>query len=969
MKRPIRRWLLFGTCTLVVAAASGAVGLAWYLREHRDTYFTDADTILRPIDAAAPRDILWRPPVGLPPIVNTADGEHGPVMSPDGSTLYFVRGEAGRDTDLYFCERTPAGWSRPRALGVVNSEADELDPAPSSDGRALYFVSNRPGGRGNYDLWVAHREGDAWTAPVNLGERVNTRYDETGPGPTPDALLLYFASNRPRITAVADAGDEAGGWDGAARDDPRAADFDLYTVGIDNPALTPTPVEPLNTPHDEIACAVSPAGDFVYFSSDRPGGEGGFDLYRARRLEGAHTAPRSLGPPVNTPDHELDPAVSLEGFGLHYAGDVGEGAGYDLLYTTSREVFTRTDRYRASLDWAAFWAMIWPYLLATLIAAAILLALIRALTRLQYRRLTLLAKCMLISLLIHMLLMLTFAFWSVSAAIADRIDAGSGMRVVLTSPSIGAGLAAQIRGELTNVEVEAAIPQPAETRQQQDSVATLPPAGVPTPQAPPTEVEPSRIDTPDTPTVADASRDAPTEPAELPEPDLAAAAPDDLSEPLAVEVPAAAARNSESETAVAVTVPVPSPSAARQMPTETFGGAPARSAAVRFALPETDPLSHPGASESLAETVPPRAAPQRMSPAVIETDRGPSRPVALDLPAIPSPPSPQQETQLTEARLDIAEVGAVGGAMQPARAADVALPVETAPGRAVPRTEVTPLAAAVDLAPASLAEMPGQDAPSIESAPLTATNAAPSAAAAVPFDLPVLEETTAVARSAPAGEADFADELDVSTPASQRAAWTFEPESTAPPAAVRVTEVPASTRALDSPATPTPATLSDATAREAPSTAPAPLATTAAGVPASEPLSLDLPWLEDAPAASEPEAMQRLALTAPQSTRAHSAPPPPDVSSRANIRTADVDLPPVEIRQPAPAVDLARPDVDTRRLDIADPELPVLARLDLELTLPTQTAPPPNPYAQRAPQRREEILQEMGGSAETERAV
>ena len=87
--------------------------------------------------------------------------------------------------------------------------------------------------------------------------------------------------------------------------------------------------------------------------------------------EGSYTAPRNLGPPVNTPGNELDPAVSLGGFGLHYAGVADDGAGYDLLYTTSREVFTRTDRYRASLDWAALWAMVWPYLLATLIARSI----------------------------------------------------------------------------------------------------------------------------------------------------------------------------------------------------------------------------------------------------------------------------------------------------------------------------------------------------------------------------------------------------------------------------------------------------------------------------------------------------------------------------------------------------------------------------------------------------------------------
>jgi hypothetical protein len=961
MKRSIRRWLLLGSGTLVVVAAVGAVGLAWYLREHRDTYFTDAATIHRPVETATPRDILWRPPVALPPVMNTAGDEYAPVMSPDGAVFYFVRGRAGVNTDIYFCARTPAGWSRPQALGAVNSEADDLDPAPSPDGRSLYFTSNRPGGLGDYDLWVTSRAGDGWTAPVNLGPRVNTRYDETGPGPTPDGMLLYFASNRPGpgTSDGAEEGEgEAGEWEGAARDDPRAADFDLYVVGIDNPDLVPAPVAALNTPYDESACAASPAGDFVYFSSDRPGGEGGFDLYRSRRLEGAHTAPRNLGAPVNTPANEIDPAVSLGGFGLHYAGITDDGAGYDLLYTTSREVFTRSEAYRATLDWAALWSMIWPYLLATLIAAVILLALIRALTRLQYRRLTLLAKCMLVSLLVHMLLMLTFAFWSVSAAVSDFDRPGSGMRVVLTSPSIGAGLAAQLRGELTSVEVEAAVPEQLESRRREEALEVLPPSTV---AAPPTEVAPTRIDPPDAPAPAEASREAPARSAELPEPDLAEAARLEQDEPLTMELPAAAARSARAEAAVSIPVPSPAPTEAHRAPTEALADTAVASPAVTLEPPPTDPPSHPSTTESLAGTVAQRSAPRPLPAAVIVTRPQPRRSPDLDLPAMPSAPTAQRDTRLAEAQLDVESVG-----MPPARAADVALPVETAPGRAIPRADVTPLAAAVDLAPESLAPTPGQDAPSVEVAALPVAAAARAHAAAVPLDLPVLEETAAAAPPAPAAEADMAVRLDVDHPASPRASWEFEPENVAPPAAVRVAEIPPSDRPLEFPVEPAGAAPA---AREAPSVAPAPVETTAVVAPAFEPVALDLPRLEDAPAASEPEAAQRLALITPTSERAASSPPLPDTSAQATVRVPDVALPPVEVSHPPPAVDLVSPDADARRLDLAEPELPVLASLDLDLALPAQTEPAPNPYAQRAPERREEILEEMGGSAETERAV
>jgi hypothetical protein len=543
-----------------------------------------------------------------------------------------------------------------------------------------------------------------------------------------------------------------GAWEGAARDDPRATDVDLYTVGIDTPALGPTPVEALNTPHDESACAVSPAGDFVYFASDRPDGEGGLDLYRSRRLEGAHTAPRSLGSPVNTPANELDPAVSLGGFGLHYAVNADDGAGYNLLYTTSREVFTRSEAYRARLDWAALWAMIQPYLLATLIAAALLLALIRTLTRLEYRRLTLLAKCLLASLLVHMLLMLSFAFWSVSTARADSSRPGSGTRVVLSSPSIGAGLAAQIRGELTSVEVEAAVPEQAEARQRQDSVETLPPSTAPTPPAPPAEVAASRIEPPNAPTVAEAPREAPANRAEPPEPDLDAASRLEQAEPLMVELPSDAARSARVETAVAIPVPSPKPAGAHRMPAHTLAGAPEAPPAVTVEPTSSNPLSRPGAVESMAEALPQHSAPRNISAIVAGTQRGPILSLDLDLPAMPSAPRPQPETRLAEAQVD---VGGVIGMPDVGAPAVVALPVATAPGQAVPRAEVTPLAAAVDVAPRSLAAMPGPDAPWIEIAVLPAPAPAQANAAAVSFDLPVPQETAAAAPTAPVREADI----------------------------------------------------------------------------------------------------------------------------------------------------------------------------------------------------------------------
>jgi hypothetical protein len=63
----------------------------------------------------------------------------------------------------------------------------------------MILYSNRLGGFGEFDLWVATRETtrDAWSRPVNLGATVNSGAEERGPALSLDGTTLYFSSNRP----------------------------------------------------------------------------------------------------------------------------------------------------------------------------------------------------------------------------------------------------------------------------------------------------------------------------------------------------------------------------------------------------------------------------------------------------------------------------------------------------------------------------------------------------------------------------------------------------------------------------------------------------------------------------------------------------------------------------------------------------------------------------------------------------
>ena len=287
------RWVV----VLFVLPAGAAGAVAWRLLPERHAYCTDADTIRVSSATVSPRDVLWQPPTKMPDYINSTGDDYEPRLSADGLTLYFVRGKAGHNADIHIAERTADGWSDPQPLAAINSAHDDLGPEPSPDGRLLYFYSNRPGGSGGYDLWAARRgSGGEFATPTNLGPLVNSRHNDYGPAVTPDGAMLYFASNRPRPKHPDHAGET---WPATVREDLRVRDYDLYVSAINQGGVgRSAPLTALNTPHHEGTPAVSPAGDFVYFSSDRPGGIGGFDLFRSRRLHGAHQPPEHLGATV-----------------------------------------------------------------------------------------------------------------------------------------------------------------------------------------------------------------------------------------------------------------------------------------------------------------------------------------------------------------------------------------------------------------------------------------------------------------------------------------------------------------------------------------------------------------------------------------------------------------------------------------------------------------------------------------------
>jgi outer membrane protein OmpA-like peptidoglycan-associated protein len=180
-------------------------------------------------------------------------------ISPDGQQMLVFIG-SGNKGNLYIMRKEGNGWSQPSAIDGLNSRDLESTGSITPDGKKIYFASNRPGGYGGMDIWVAENIGNGkWGNITNLGPEVNTKYDEDAPFIHPDMKTLYFTSN---------GANSMGGRD----------IFKTNTLG--GKWTSPENMGyPINTPLNDNYFTLSADGSKGYFSSDREGGYGGQDIY------------------------------------------------------------------------------------------------------------------------------------------------------------------------------------------------------------------------------------------------------------------------------------------------------------------------------------------------------------------------------------------------------------------------------------------------------------------------------------------------------------------------------------------------------------------------------------------------------------------------------------------------------------------------------------------------------------------
>ena len=204
----------------------------------------------------------------------------------------------------------------------INSPYADYVPVIVPDESVLYFTSKREGSSNNLkngdnnffeDVYVSYNRDGSWTKAENVGEPINSETNDGCVAISPDGQrMIVFRTSSDLVSG------------------------DLYVTHLGpNNKWEPLQImsDKINSPDIETSACFSNDTSEIYFSSDRPGGFGGKDLYRIKKLpNGRWSIPFNLGASVNTPYDEDAPFMHPDGVTLYFSSKGHNTMGdYDVF--------------------------------------------------------------------------------------------------------------------------------------------------------------------------------------------------------------------------------------------------------------------------------------------------------------------------------------------------------------------------------------------------------------------------------------------------------------------------------------------------------------------------------------------------------------------------------------------------------------------------------------------------------------
>ncbi len=276
--------------------------------------------------------VAQKAPENLGSAVNSEYAELNPVISPDGRTLYFGRkshpanrfGVKGSETisgsqDIWFSEKVGNAWSTARRLSdILNRDQYNTILSISPDGQTILLKGAYVNGsyitRG---FSLANKTAGGWTVPQKIDipgyEQMSKGKNEYG-YLTMDGKAILLAFSRKK----------------------NSEDDDIYVSFLENGKWT-RPMDlgdGINSKYSETTPFLSADGKTLYFSSDRPGGQGSQDIYMTRRLDDTWQnwrKPQNLGPPVNSDEYDAYYSISAKGDYAYFMSGKGSLGKKDIF--------------------------------------------------------------------------------------------------------------------------------------------------------------------------------------------------------------------------------------------------------------------------------------------------------------------------------------------------------------------------------------------------------------------------------------------------------------------------------------------------------------------------------------------------------------------------------------------------------------------------------------------------------------
>jgi len=227
-----------------------------------------------------------------------------------------------------------SSWGTAQKIDEIGGNSSELNttsldgcPIQSPDGLSLYMATNRPGGLGGLDIWVAHRAAtdDPWGAPENLGEPVNSASDDFCPTPVRGGGLFFVS--REALPGSCGLGDIY-----FARYNPAKGWTEPRNLGC-------APAGP-NTALDEQGPSYVESDDeaFLFFSSSSAVVPG--DIYVSARLNGwSFGGSSAVGGLNDAAANDIQPNVRKDGLEVVFSSNRAGGLGAQDIWSSTRASF------------------------------------------------------------------------------------------------------------------------------------------------------------------------------------------------------------------------------------------------------------------------------------------------------------------------------------------------------------------------------------------------------------------------------------------------------------------------------------------------------------------------------------------------------------------------------------------------------------------------------------------------------